>query len=302
MSTDKTPIDVYQIVTDRIIELLERGTAPWQMPWTQGGLPRNLLTNRQYRGINLWLLLSIGYEQNLFLTWEQLKSIGGSVKRGEKGQIVVFYKSVKKEEVDPNTEEKERSIPLLRYFKVFNVSQCTGIPEHLLPNIEQQHVAPIEACEVIVKEMPNCPGIKHEKQQAFYDINKDYVNMPKRRSFRSAEMYYSTLFHELVHATGHPSRLNRKTITEMAEFGSELYSQEELVAEIGTCYLNSHVGILNTQEANSAAYIQGWLEKLKNDKRFVVQASSYAQRATDYILHVEHKAQSSNSAAESVPF
>ena len=279
--------DVYQIVTDRIIELLERGTAPWRLPSTLGGLPKNLLTNRPYRGINVWLLLAHGYEQNLFLTWEQLKSVGGSVKRGEKGHVVVFYKSVKKEVEDLDTEEKERSIPVLKYFKVFNLSQCTNIPEHLLPKLEERSIEPIVACEAIVKDMPHCPVIKHEKQRAFYHIADDYVNMPARRNFKSAEAYYSTLFHELVHSTGHESRLNRKTITQMAEFGTEPYSIEELVAEIGTCYLNSHVGILNTQEGDSAAYIKGWLSKLRDDKRFVVYAASYAQRAADYILNVQ---------------
>lgn len=296
MEPNSTPVvkpDVYQIVTDRIIELLERGTVPWQMPWTQGGQPMNLISRRPYRGINLWLLLSVGYEQNLFLTWEQLKGIGGSVKRGEKGHIVVFYKAIKKDAHPDEAEEEKQRIPLLRYFKVFNVSQCTGIPEHFLPKIEERNIDPIEACEAIVKAMPNCPAIKHQKQQAFYHITEDYINMPKRASFKTKEEYYGTLFHELVHSTGHPSRLDRKTITQMAEFGSELYSQEELVAEMGTCYLNSHVGILNKLEANSAAYIKGWLGQLKNDKRFVVQAASQAQRAVDFILEV----QSENSGA-----
>jgi len=293
--------DVYQIVTDRIIKLLERGTAPWQLPWTQGGMPMNLITRRPYRGINVWLLLSVGYEQNLFLTWEQLKAIGGSVKRGEKGHIVVFYKTIKKE-ADEDADEQEQKIPLLRYFKVFSASQCTGIPEHLLPRTEERHIEPIEACDAIVRGMPNCPRIKHEKQKAFYDVRQDYVNMPKRQSFKSAEAYYSVLFHELTHSTGHQSRLNRKTITQMREFGSEPYSIEELIAEMGTCYLNSHVGILNKQEADSAAYIQGWLKQLKDDKRFVVHAASQAQRAADYILNMQQKERPTNAAAESVPF
>jgi antirestriction protein ArdC len=291
-------LDVYALVTNRIIELLERGTAPWQLPWTHGGLPMNLLTKRPYRGINLWLLLSIGYEQNLFLTWDQLKSINGSVKRGEKGHIVVFYKTLKKH-AELDEEEKERSIPLLRYYKVFNVEQCTGIPAHLLPEIKHETINPIFACEKIVAQMQQCPPIKHEKQQAFYDPARDYVNMPKRRSFKSSESYYGTLFHELVHSTGHEKRLKRKTITEMAEFGSEPYSLEELIAEIGTCYLCSHVGILAKEEANSAAYIQGWLKKFKNDKRFVIYASSYAQRATDYILNVQVEEQSNGQVEES---
>ncbi|MEK7585809.1 MAG: zincin-like metallopeptidase domain-containing protein [Patescibacteria group bacterium] len=282
-NTSSTKVDVYKIVTDRIIELLEQGTVPWQKPWTDAGVPANLLSKRPYRGINLWLLLSLNYERNLFLTWDQLKKIGASVKKGEVGHVVVFWKTVKKG--DNLEEETKKTAPLLRYYKVFNVEQCKDIPEGLvIPLIQREH-DPIAECEAIVTGMPQCPAIKHKEQLAFYHIEEDYINMPKKKSFKGIEGYYTTLFHELVHSTGSEKRLNRKTITEMAEFGSEPYSIEELVAELGSAYLSSFTGILNAGIQNSAAYLNGWLAKLKNDKRFMVQASGQAQRAVDFIIN-----------------
>jgi antirestriction protein ArdC len=283
-NNSSTKVDVYKIVTDRIIELLEQGTVPWQKPWTDAGVPANLLSKRPYRGINLWLLLSLNYERNLFLTWDQLKKIGASVKKGEVGHVVIYWKTSSKKE-DAINDEKEKKAPLLRYYKVFNISQLRDLPENLIEPLVVKEDDPIAECEAIVNDMPQCPAIKHKEQKAFYHIEEDYINMPKRKSFKSIESYHSTLFHELVHSTGHEKRLNRKTITEMAEFGSEPYSIEELVAELGSAYLSSFVGILNTGIQNSAAYINGWLEKLKNDKRFMVQASGQAQRAVDFIIN-----------------
>lgn len=285
-STTSTPpkVDVYKIVTDRIIELLEQGTVPWQKPWAIAGVPANFLSKRPYRGINLWLLLSLNYERNLFLTWDQLKKIGASVKKGEIGHVVIYWKTTSKNE-DVVDGEKEKKVSLLRYYKVFNVSQCRDLPENLIePFVTKEH-DPILECEAMVTGMPQCPTIKHKEQLAFYHIEEDYINMPKKKSFKCIEGYYTTLFHELVHSTGAEKRLNRKTVTEMHEFGSEAYSIEELVAELGSAYLSSFTGILNGELKNTAAYINGWLAKLKNDKRFMVQASGQAQRAVDFIIN-----------------
>jgi len=285
-NTSTSPkVDVYSIVTNRIIELLEQGTVPWKKPWTETGVPANLISKRPYRGINLWLLLSLNYERNLFLTWDQLKKIGASVKQGEHGHVVIYWKIPPKNE-DALDGEKEKRIPILRYYKVFNIAQCRNLPEHLVEPFEiKEHDCLLE-CEAIITGMPQCPVIKYEEQRAFYHIDEDYINMPDRKLFKTMEGYYSTLFHELVHSTGHEKRLNRKTVTEMYEFGSEPYSIEELVAELGSAYLSSFTGILNTAEIkNTAAYINGWLTKLKNDKRFMVQASGQAQRAVDFIIN-----------------
>lgn len=283
-NTSSTKVDVYQIVTDRIIELLEQGTVPWQKPWTTSGVPANLLSKRPYRGINLWLLLSLNYERNLFLTWDQLKKIGASVKKGEVGHVVIYWKTPPKQD-DGIDGDKEKKVPILRYYKVFNVSQCHSLPEHLIEPLMIKESNPIAECEAIIAGMPGSPAIKHKEQQAFYHVEQDYINMPKKKLFKTPESYYATLFHELVHSTGNEKRLNRKTITEMHEFGSEAYSIEELVAELGSAYLSSLTGILNAGIGNSAAYINGWLAKLKGDKRFMVQASGQAQRAVDYIIN-----------------
>ncbi|MBL7738899.1 MAG: DUF1738 domain-containing protein [Chitinophagaceae bacterium] len=281
-NTSSTKLDVYQIVTDRMIALLEEGTAPWQQPWTNAGMPMNLVSKRPYRGINLWLLLSLQYERNLFLTWDQLKKIGGSVQQGEHGHVVIYWKTPQKKEGE---EETQKKVPILRYYKVFNIAQCKDIPESFIEPVATKEHEPLLECEAILTGMQHCPPIKHKEQHAYYHIAEDYINMPKRKTFKSMEGYYAVLFHELVHSTGHEKRLNRSTITEMAEFGSDLYSIEELTAELGSAYLSSYTGILSSVERNSAAYIKGWVGKLKNDKKFIVQASGNAQKAVDFILN-----------------
>ncbi len=282
-------IDVYQIVTDKIIELLEKGTVPWQLPWANAGMPMNLLSKRPYRGINVWLLSMLTYESNLFITFDQLKKLGGNVKKGEHGHVVVFWKTPEKnqnlDEAEEQTKQKKRTI--LRYYKVWNITQCDNIPEKLLPSFSTQDYDPIMECESIIDLMPNKPKMVSKESQAYYDVQQDLVNMPKKKTFKSNEGYYSTLFHELVHSTGHSSRVDRKSITEMHEFGGEQYSIEELIAELGSCYLCNHAGILNERIDQSAAYVESWLQKLKSDKRFIVFAAAHAQRGTDYILNIK---------------
>jgi len=274
-------VDVYQIVTNRMIELLEAGTLPWQKPWTEPGIPMNAISKRPYRGINLWLLLSLDYERNLFLTWDQLKKIGGSVKHGEHGHVVIFWKTQKKEEADG--QEKKHS--LLRYYKVFNIAQCKDLPEGFVEPIEKEEHNVLKECKVIIDTMPQRPPIATKGREAFYHILEDYITMPSQRMFKTKESYYAVLFHELVHSTGHEKRLNRPSIAEMAEFGSDMYSFEELVAEMGSAYLCSFTGILNKQIMNSAAYMAGWVKKLKDDKKLIIKAAGNAQKAVDYILN-----------------
>jgi antirestriction protein ArdC len=297
-NTSSTKLDVYEIVTNRIIELLEAGTVPWQKPWTESGVPMNLMSKRPYRSINLWLLLSLNYDRNLFLTWDQLKKIGGSVNKDEHGHVVVFWKSIKKEE-----EKESKAVPMLRYYKVFNIAQCRDIPAHLIPELVNLASDPILEAEAVVNCMPDSPLLIFKGKQAYYDVSKDHVVLPQLKSFKTSEAYYSTLFHELVHSTGAEKRLGRKSITEMAEFGSEPYSIEELIAELGAAYLNSYTGILDKSIENSVAYLQGWLAKLKNDKRFIITASGQAQKAVDFILgrkDSEAKDEIDESVGESV--
>jgi antirestriction protein ArdC len=278
-----SPPDVYAIVTNRIIEHLEKGVIPWHQPWTDAGLPKNMITGKNYRGINVWLLASLKYPQNYYLTFKQVRDLGGTVKKGEKAQEVIFWKWLEKENNETNEIKK---IPLLRYYNVFNIDQCTGIPKEKLPLVIERKNNPIEACEKIITEMPKRPDIRYDEHRAYYNKAQDFVNMPKVETFLNSEGYYGTLFHELVHSTGHNERLNRIELTNSKGFRTQEYAVEELTAEMGASYLKSYAGIPIEQLENNAAYIQGWLERLKNDKRFIVHSSAQAQKATDFILNV----------------
>ncbi len=282
-NTTSTKLDVYQLVTDQIIALLQQGVIPWQKPWKDAGIPMNLLSKRQYRGINLWLLLTLNYERNYFLTWEQLKSIGGSVNVGEHGHIVVFWKPLQKK-VEEQKDEKQKFVPMLRYYKVFNIAQCRDIPAQLIPVEELSKADPILECEGILNTMLDMPHIIFQGKQAYYNIKDDTIVIPKMKNFKVSPGYYGTLFHELVHSTGAEKRLNRKTLTDMVPFGSESYAMEELVAEMGSAYLCGFSGILPNEITNTVAYLDNWLGVFKKDKRFLISASGQAQKAVDFIL------------------
>src|SRR6185437_4869058 len=281
MNTNADTKSVYQIVTDRIIEQLEKGVVPWHQPWTKAGLPRNLVSGRAYKNIN-WLLLSmLGYERNLFLTFKQVGDLGAKVRKGEHAHPVVFWKRLEQKKDESTGEPIEKKKAMLRYYLVFNISQCENLPERFVPPLPNSDPNPILRCEEIIKFMPERPDIVHEKHKAFYHIIKDYINMPRIETFENSESYYETLFHELVHSTGHESRLKRQSLTKT---DMESYSVEELTAEIGACYLMSEAGIFNSRVESSTAYIDSWLKALKGDKKFIFFASNQAQRATDYIL------------------
>lgn len=278
--------DVYSIATNRIIEHLEHGTVPWRKPWTGSGLPRNLLTKKPYRGINLWMLNAEGYTRNYFLTFKQAKEIGTTIKTGEKAHPVLFWKWVKKEKNDkrPLEELAAKDLkPVLRYYMVFNVDQCQRLPEGIVPDLQRPN-APLLSCEGILNGMATPPDIIHKMHKACYYPESDVINMPEIGTFENSEAYYGTLFHELTHSTGHSSRLNRKELMDNSSFGSDRYSLEELTAEIGASYLSSYAGIMLDDFANSAAYVEGWLKVLKNDRKFIVYASAQAQRAVEFIL------------------
>ncbi len=289
-----TAPDVYQMVTDRIIELLEAGTVPWKKPWVGAGLPCNVISRKFYKGINVFLLASLDYEKNLFLTWQQVQECKGKVKKGEKGHVIIFYKKLIKETDQEQPDAPQpKQVPLLRYYKVFNVAQCENLPESIVPVLEPDLISPLRQCEELMGGIPNPPRIQHKGAEAYYQPDEDYINMPKLNKFSSSESYYGVLFHELIHSTGHQSRLNRKEVSGKIEYGSEGYSLEELTGEIGAAYLKSFTGIVDDSLTNSAAYISGWLKVLKNDKRFIFYASSRAQHAVDYILNrIDNKEES----------
>jgi antirestriction protein ArdC len=277
--------DVYQNVTDRIVQALENGTVPWRQTWgsTGGGLPANLISRRPYRGINAFLLSLTGFSQPYFLTFNQAKLFGGHVRQGEHGHRVILWKWLEKQ--DEETGKRER-VPLLREFTVFHYSQCE-LPAKIIPVLTEQHrrtFNPLEQCEKIMREMPSAPAIHHGSDGAFYRPSTDEVWMPERERFEGEAEYYGVAFHELGHATGHASRLNRSGIIEGARFGSATYSREELIAELCSGFICAHCGIDAPLIENSAAYIAGWLKVLKGDSKLLVQAAAQAQRAADFIL------------------
>jgi antirestriction protein ArdC len=285
---DQKTRDVYTIATNKIIEHLQNGIIPWRKPWTDAGVPQNLISKKPYRGINVWLLNACGYSRNFFLTFRQVKELGGKVRKGEKAHMVLFWKWVKKDKATDPTQDKgeaaqEEMKPLLRYYLIFNIDQCIGIPEAGIPQLSRP-IQPLAECEKILQGMPLAPAIEHKEQRAYYHPARDIINMPLMDTFVSSEKYYATLFHEMVHSTGHSSRLNRKELTGNDKFGSVPYSIEELTAEIGASFLSSRAGIVLDDFADNAAYISGWLDVLKNDKRFIVYASAQAQKAAEYIL------------------
>jgi antirestriction protein ArdC len=279
-TTDKRG-SVYDQITERIIAMLEKGTVPWRKPWqAKAGFPRNLVSGKPYRGINVFLLHAMSYESPFWLTFKQAKELGGTVRRGEKSCPVVFWKQLEVE--DKQTGETEK-IPMMRFYHVFNAAQCDGLKDISAPVVETPFDAPTKP-EEIVAFMPKRPEIKHGLTRAYYSPAEDIVAMPDRARFETEAGYFDTLFHELVHATGHASRLNRPTLTESQGFGSNPYCKEELVAEMGAAFLCGQAGIAEQTLENSAAYVQNWLEQLQNDKKLIVQAAAQAQKAADYII------------------
>ena len=272
-------IKSYERITERIETLLAAGVVPWHKPWKAStGLPRNLITQKPYRGINVFLLMAMGYESPNWLTFRQAVQLGGSVKKGEKSCPVVFWKQFKIEDEESGEAKK---IPILRIYHVFNTAQCEGLKT--VPAPEEVPFVVTSAAE-IVASMPKPPTIKHGMTEAFYSPTDDCVGMPGRERFDTEDSYHATLFHELVHSTGHESRLKRQSIMEKNGFGSVPYCKEELVAELGSAFLCGHAGIVDQTIDKSAAYIEGWLDSLRDDRTLIVYAAAQAQKAADYIL------------------
>jgi antirestriction protein ArdC len=269
----------YEIVTESIIKQLESGVAPWRKPWrTQ--TPANLVSKKEYRGINIFLLASQGYGSRHWITYRQAQALGGTVREGQHGCKVVFWKfgEYRRENQEKEETESHKAI-LLRYYIVFNLEQCDGIKSTDSVRV----INPLEQCESIVKGMPNPPEFAQDARPCYWP-STDTVGMPASSAFHAVEEYYSTLFHEIAHSTGHPFRVGREGIMNHNPFGSEDYSKEELIAEMGAAMLCGAAGIESRTLVNSAAYLQTWINKLKSDSRLIVSAASQAQKAADYIL------------------
>jgi antirestriction protein ArdC len=297
-STSRAGKDVCQIITDRVIQLIENEVIPWHQVWTTGGLPQNLVTRRPYRGINLLLLLAAGYGSNYFLTYPQLKDLGGRVKKGEKAHPVIYWKQPEMPSKDDADADEPVRNPTLQYRLVFNISQCEDIPEDKIPRVAKRN-NPLRACENIVRMMPNTPNINNELNDAYYQPFHDIVYVPDMNSYPKREDYYAALFHEMVHSTGHEDRLNRSGILQTTEYGSDRYTMEELVADIGECFLKSFAGLQCETTPYDNASAQGWIQTFRNDPQFIIKAATMAQKAVEYILSVSNGHVEGNAPAMS---
>ncbi len=251
--------------------MLESGVIPWRKPWVNGGA-KNIDSRKPYQGINSLLLNCSEYSSPWWGTFKQIEKAGGKVRKGEKSSIVVFYSSIVKED--------EKPMFVLRYYSVFNSEQCDGVK---VP--EEKENNEIVECQDIVDRYSG-PKIVHGNFDACYRPSDDSVYMPMKNHFVNSERYYATMFHELIHSTGHESRLNRFE-KKSVDFGSHEYSFEELVAEIGSAFLCAKSGIENQTIDHSAAYIQSWIKVFRNDKMMLTKAASNASKAVDFILGVK---------------
>jgi len=274
----------YEVVIDRILDMLEAGTVPWQRPWNPAvGLPRNV-RGTPYRGINLLVLGCQGYESPLWLTFRQVALLGGRVRAGERGTPVLFWKWPERAVDTYDGREQRRPAPLVRYYRVWNLLQTEGIEVPACSSASSVDASQVDA-ESVLSRMPTPPLIRHDGgTRAFYRPSTDSVHLPPREAFHDADGYRATLFHELVHSTGHPTRLARPAVTDGALFGDHAYSEEELVAEIGAACLCAHVGIAEQTLENSAAYVASWLRVLRDDRRLLLRAAQHAQRGVDHVL------------------
>ena len=278
-------INVYELVTNRIIEQLENNIVPWEKPWSStldGAF--NRVSKKPYSILNQMLLKYDGE----YASFKQWKDLGGHIRKAEKSEIIVFWKMYPIKEKQDDGTEIIKTIPLLKYINVFHISQVDGV-EPLKQKVTHD-IEPIDKAEKILNDYWNRENItiEHVKgDKAFYSPMFDKIQLPLFEQFKQSEEYYSTAFHESVHSTMKTSRCNRQEDRKgkVVSFGSEEYSKEELVTEVGSAQLMNIVGIETTKSfRNSTAYIQSWLKVLRNDNKFIVSASSKAEKAVNYIL------------------
>ncbi len=268
--------NVYEIITDRIVAMLDKGEIPWRKPWTSLGPPKNLISGRDYRGINRFMLSLGKFSSPYWITRKQIFAKGGAIRKGERSMPVIFWKvSDSKTETDKSGRPKKMF--LLRYYNVWNAEQTSGIE---YPKPEPIIHEPIPECESVVANMPNRPTIEHGGDRACYAAASDVVTMPPMTTFDLIEGYYATIFHELSHATGHKSRVGR----DLSSAGRGTYAREELVAEMSQAFLCAVCGIEMKTIENTAAYIQNWMKAIKSDPKLLVTAAGRAQKSADYIL------------------
>ena len=297
----KTAAEIHAEIADKFIEMLEAGVVPWRKPWTVLGEPANLISGKPYRGINPIILGLCPYNSPYWLTYKQAQELGGHVKKGEKSTMIVFFKRIgieDKEQTDKEGNPLKKFIPLLKCIRVFNVEQCENLKHKRLDEYEakveefknraKNDQGVIEQAEAIIKTMPNCPPIVEIGDRAFYQPSTDSITMPPKHLFEELVEFYQTLFHEMIHSTGHEKRLSREGVTNLSFFGSHRYGKEELIAELGASMLSHEAGIVNEKMIeNSAAYLGSWIKTIREDPSIIIGAASKAQAAVDYVLDRE---------------
>jgi len=284
---DNAMSKIQNIIIADIIALIEEGKElPWEKPWNAAAsAPQNMVWQKPYRGINRFMCgitaAVRGYNSPFWLTFGQIKKVGGKIKKGEKATKIVKWGALKIKDKDTGEVKDEIWRPV-KYFKIFNVDQCEGI-EVPKQEIETLDFQPLERCEDIIQGYEDAPNIGEGGDRACYIPSLDVIKMPNKTTFKSVETFYATLFHELAHSTGSAKRLNRVGVTDPIRFGSHNYSKEELVAEFTSALLCAHAGIEKETRKNSAAYVKGWCKYLKEKGKEIFSAASQAEKAFDYI-------------------
>ncbi|KSV64872.1 hypothetical protein N185_34360 [Sinorhizobium sp. GW3] len=298
-ANETTGSDVYERITQRIVEQLEAGTRPWMQPWGACGSPVRPLRHNgvAYRGINtilLWMTgAESGYSSSYWMTFRQAQELGANVRKGEKGTLVVYANAIERKEADDEGGEVERRIPFMKGYTVFNADQIDGLPSQYDSVAREPSDGEgrqrIEAADRFFANLG--ADIRHGGNKAFYHPAGDFIQMPPFEAFVSAETQATTLGHECIHWTMKASRLDRNLGRE--KWGDEGYAKEELVAELGSVFLSADLGLSIEPREDHAAYIASWLKVLKNDKRAVFQMAAHAERAVAYL----HGLQPSSGAA-----
>lgn len=293
MATTAAKFDAHQVITDRLIALMEQGVAPWRREWdAAAGLPKSISTGKAYRGINPFLLWMTAMEKEYtspwWATYKKITELGGQVRKGEKGTLIVFWKQyLDKKEVDDKGKPVSRFV--LRTYTVFNAEQADGLdPKYTTAAERPADYDPIAEAEQILAGYltDKGPSVRYGGDRACYSPTTDDLSLPERGTFNSVEAFYSTAFHEITHSTGHKDRLNREDLNTFTHFGDASYSREELVAEFGAAMLSGQAGIAAVTIENSAAYLAGWIKALKGDKTLLIGAAGKAQKAADLVLGV----------------
>lgn len=288
------PNDIYARVTDKIIADLEKGELTWRMPWSSANLAGQVMfplrwNDVAYSGINTIILWATAVEQGFtspyWMTYKQAESMKAHVKKGEKGTIVVYADKFTKEEQKADGTVEKQQIPFLKQYVVFNASQIEGLSDDFYKTITPEVVNQSERIDTIEKFFEHTQANVRQGTRAAYFNGDDRIEMPPFECFEDAISYYATFAHEMIHWTRHKSRLNREF--NQKRWGDEGYAKEELVAELGACFLGATLGFEPVTREEHAAYIQSWLKVLKDDKRFIFQAASYAQKAVEYLVQLQ---------------